>query len=92
MIVKFTTGNHFSPDVRSRVDIFRNKTQMRREKPFFTGLEPLDISAKNAARMVKENGGEKVTIVFDGYLPEDRQDIVFRPFRKRNLTISRNIC
>ena len=64
MIVRFTTGSHFSPTVQSQVDIFRNKTQMRKKNPFFTGLEPLDISAKNAARMVEENGGEKVTIVF----------------------------
>ena len=42
--------------------------------------------------MVEENGGKTVTIIFDGYLPEDRQDIVLGPFRKRNLTISRNIC
>ncbi len=88
MIVKFTTGNHFSPNVQCQVDIYRNRNQMKNDKPIYRGLEPLGLSARNAADKVRFEEQEKVTIIFNGYLPSNARTIVTTPFKRRKITIN----
>lgn len=87
MIVRFTTGTHFSPSVQSQTEIFRNRSQMRKGKPIFTGLEPLDLSVRNTACMLKEQGAKEVDIEFCGYLPEYSRSLVTAPFRRRRIDV-----
>lgn len=85
MIVRFTTGKQFSPQIQARVDIFRNRNQMKKDNPIYTGLEPLKLSAQNAASKVKFEGEKEVDIIFDGYLPDYSRDLVISPFRNRRI-------
>lgn len=88
MIVRFTTGNHFSPQVDTRVDIFTSRNQMKKDKPIYTGFEPLKISAQNAACMLKARGGKEAEIIFQGYLPDYSKNIVTGPFQKQRIAVS----
>ena len=88
MIVKFTTGNHFSPDIQCQTDIYRNKSRMKRDESIYTGLESLRPSAQNAARKVQFEGQESVTVIFNGYLPSYAKDIVTAPFKRLRIAIN----
>ena len=87
LIVAFTTGTEFNPHVRSTVCVFRNRSQMKKNKPFYTGLEPLSISARNVASMVQAQGENQVEIDFRGYLPENSRGVVLGPFRRRKISV-----
>lgn len=87
MIVRFVTGKQFSPSVRTQVEIFSNKGQMKKGAPIYTGLEPLSLSAQHAAMKVKSEGEREVEILFDGYLPPDWKSLVTKPFTSRRISI-----
>ena len=88
MIVRFTTGQEFAPGIQARVDIFRDRRQMKQNNSIYTGLEPLNISARNAALKVKFEGAKEVDIIFNGYLPEHSRDLVISPFRHKKIAVS----
>jgi len=88
MIVRFTTGKQFSPQIQARVDIFTSRHQMKNGNSIYTGLEPLKIAAQNAALKVGFERKKEVDIVFNGYLPDYSRNLVTSPFTERRITVN----
>lgn len=88
MIVRFITGKHFSPEVSSRVDIFRNRNHMRKDKSIYTSLERLSQAARNVATSIKEMGEKEIDIIFNGYLPDHSRNLVTSPFTRRKIAVN----